>query len=53
MPRQGGVLKIVFAAPAGERLDTAERESAIEEAVAKLETSEFAPTNERTVVKTR
>jgi len=45
---QGGVLNIVFAAPAGERLDTAERESAIEEAVAKLETSEFAPTNERT-----
>jgi RND superfamily putative drug exporter len=41
---QGGVLNLVFAAPAGERLDTPEREAAIEEAIAKLKTSEFKPT---------
>jgi putative drug exporter of the RND superfamily len=41
---QGGVLNLVFAAPPGERLDTAEREAAINEAIAKLETDEFAPT---------
>jgi putative drug exporter of the RND superfamily len=43
---QGGVLNLVFAAPAGERLDTAERREAIEDAVAKLETDEFAPTED-------
>jgi RND superfamily putative drug exporter len=40
---QGGVLNVVFAAPAGERLDTPERKAAIEEAIAKLKTPEFAP----------
>ena len=34
---QGGVLNVVFAAPAGQRLDTPERKAAIEEAIAKLE----------------
>jgi len=40
---QGSVLNLVFAAPEGERLDTPERKAAIEDAVAKLKTSEFAP----------
>jgi uncharacterized membrane protein YdfJ with MMPL/SSD domain len=40
---QGAVLNLVFAAPEGERLDTPERKAAIEGAVAKLKTSEFAP----------
>jgi putative drug exporter of the RND superfamily len=44
---QGAVLNIVFAAPRGERLDTAERKAAIEQAVAKLRTDEFAPTADR------
>ncbi len=39
---QGSVLNLVFAAPEGERLDTSERKAAIEEAIAKLKTSEFA-----------
>ena len=43
---QGGVLNLVFAAPAGERLDTAERRRAIEGAISKLESDEFAPTEE-------
>jgi RND superfamily putative drug exporter len=43
---QGGVLNLVFAAPEGERLDTPDRRAAIEEAIAKLETDEFAPTGE-------
>ena len=33
---QGGVLNVVFAAPEGERLDTPERQAAIEEAIARL-----------------
>ena len=41
---QGGVLNLVFAAPAGERLDTSEREAAIEAAIAELKTDEFKPT---------
>ncbi|HLE98459.1 MAG TPA: MMPL family transporter [Gaiellaceae bacterium] len=41
---QGGVLNLVFAAPEGGRLDTPERKAAIEAAIAKLETDEFAPT---------
>src|SRR5687768_719392 len=41
---QGGVLNLVFAAPPGERLDTTERRAAIEDAIAQLETDEFAPT---------
>jgi putative drug exporter of the RND superfamily len=43
---QGGVLNLVFAAPEGERLDTPERRSAIEDAIARLETPEFAPTED-------
>ena len=44
---QGGVLNIVFAAPPGERLDTPERKQAIEDAIAKLKTSEFKPTKDK------
>ncbi|HEY7707787.1 MAG TPA: MMPL family transporter [Gaiellaceae bacterium] len=41
---QGGILNLVFAAPAGERLDTPERREAIEGVIAELKTDEFAPT---------
>jgi RND superfamily putative drug exporter len=44
---QGGVLNLVFAAPAGERLDTPERRVAINEAIAKLKTQEFKPTDDK------
>jgi RND superfamily putative drug exporter len=44
---QGGVLNLVFAAPEGERLDTPERKAAIAAAIAKLETAEFQPTEDR------
>jgi RND superfamily putative drug exporter len=44
---QGGVLNLVFAAPEGQTLETPERRAAIEDAVAKLETAEFAPTEDR------
>ena len=40
---QGGVLNVVFAAPAGERLDTPARREAIEKAVARIKTPEFKP----------
>jgi putative drug exporter of the RND superfamily len=40
---QGGVLNVVFAAPEGEQLDTPERRAAIEEAIARLQSEEFAP----------
>ena len=43
---QGGVLNVVFAAPEGERLDTPERQAAIEEAIALLKSPEFAPTED-------
>src|SRR5918996_1114154 len=43
---QGGVLNLVFAAPEGTSLDTPERRQAIEGAVARLETREFAPTED-------
>jgi RND superfamily putative drug exporter len=43
---QGGVLNVVFAAPEGERLDTPQRRAAIEEAMARLESPEFAPTED-------
>jgi putative drug exporter of the RND superfamily len=43
---QGGVLNLVFAAPAGERLDTPERKAAVQEAIAKLKTAEFKPTKD-------
>jgi RND superfamily putative drug exporter len=42
---QGGVLNLVFAAPEGERLDTPERKAAIDEALAEIQTDEFAPTD--------
>jgi putative drug exporter of the RND superfamily len=44
---QGGVLNIVFAAPEGERLDTPERKAAIEKAIARLKSKEFAPTGDK------
>jgi len=44
---QGGVLNVVFAAPEGERLDTPERKAAIQEAVARLKSAEFAPTEDK------
>jgi RND superfamily putative drug exporter len=44
---QGSVLNVVFAAPAGQRLDTAERRAAIERAVARLRTREFRPTADK------
>jgi len=40
---QGSVLNLVFAAPAGQRLDTPDRKAAIEKAVALLRTPEFKP----------
>jgi RND superfamily putative drug exporter len=43
---QGGVLNVVFAAPEGERLDTPERQAAIEEAMARISSPEFAPTED-------
>jgi RND superfamily putative drug exporter len=43
---QGSVLNLVFAAPEGEKLDTPERKAAIEDAVAKLKTTEFAPSGD-------
>jgi len=43
---QGGVLNVVFAAPEGERLDTPERRAAIEDALARLQSEEFAPSGE-------
>jgi RND superfamily putative drug exporter len=44
---QGGVLNLVFAAPAGQRLDTPERKAAIDGVIAKLKTQEFKPTKDR------
>ncbi|HXV58798.1 MAG TPA: MMPL family transporter [Gaiellaceae bacterium] len=44
---QGGVLNLVFAAPEGEQLDTPERRAAIEEAIVRLQTDEFAPTEDK------
>ncbi len=43
---QGGVLNVVFAAPEGERLDTAERKAAIEDSIANLRSDEFKPTED-------
>jgi len=43
---QGGVLNVVFAAPDGERLDTPERREAIQEAIARLRSTEFEPTQD-------
>jgi putative drug exporter of the RND superfamily len=44
---QGGVLNLVFAAPAGQRLDTPERKAAIAKAIALIKTKQFAPTKDR------
>jgi RND superfamily putative drug exporter len=44
---QGGVLNLVFAAPVGDQLATPERRAAIEKAVARLQSAEFAPTEDR------
>jgi putative drug exporter of the RND superfamily len=44
---QGGVLNLVFAAPEGESLETPERRAAIREAIAKLKTPEFKPTEDK------
>jgi putative drug exporter of the RND superfamily len=41
---QGSVLNIVFAVPAGERLDTPQRRAAIEKVIASLRTAKFKPT---------
>jgi len=41
---QGAVLNVVFAAPAGQRLDTPERTRAIEDAISRLRSQEFKPT---------
>jgi RND superfamily putative drug exporter len=43
---QGGVLNLVFAAPEGQRLDTPERRAAINKAIARLKTQEFAATKD-------
>jgi RND superfamily putative drug exporter len=40
---QGGVLNIVFAAPAGQQLDTPERKAAIEKAIALIQTAPYTP----------
>jgi RND superfamily putative drug exporter len=44
---QGGVLNLVFAAPEGERLDTAERRAAIEAAITRLRSPEFKATEDK------
>src|ERR687892_524621 len=44
---QGAVLNVVFAAPKGQRLDTPEREAAIERALTRLRSQEFEPTADR------
>ena len=44
---QGGVLNLVFAAPAGAKLNTPERKQAINAAIAELKGSEFKPTNDK------
>jgi RND superfamily putative drug exporter len=44
---QGGVLNIVFAAPEGGRLDTPQRKAAIRNAISRLRSPEFKPTQDR------
>ncbi|MGZ8701909.1 MAG: MMPL family transporter [Gaiellaceae bacterium] len=43
---QGGVLNVVFAAPPGERLDTAERRAAVNAAIAEIKGDEYKPTED-------
>jgi putative drug exporter of the RND superfamily len=45
---QGGVLNLVFAAPEGQRLDEPRYKAAVDEAIAKLKTQEFKPTEDKT-----
>jgi RND superfamily putative drug exporter len=44
---EGSVLNLVFAAPPGQPLDTPERKAAIEDALARLKTPQFKPTEDR------
>jgi RND superfamily putative drug exporter len=44
---QGAVLNLVFAAPEGQRLDSPEYKAAIDEAIARLKTQEFKPTEDK------
>jgi RND superfamily putative drug exporter len=44
---EGAVLNVVFAAPEGERLDTPERKGTIAQALARLRSPEFTPTEDR------
>src|SRR5918994_2653358 len=44
---QGGVMNVVFAAPEGERLDTPERRAAVQQAIARLKSSAFKPTEDK------
>src|SRR5215210_5161467 len=44
---QGGVLNVVFAAPEGQRLDTPKRKAAIEQAVTRLKSAEFKPSEDK------
>jgi putative drug exporter of the RND superfamily len=44
---EGSVLNIVFAAPRGQRLDTAQRKAAIQRAIARLRSPEFKPTDDK------
>jgi RND superfamily putative drug exporter len=44
---QGGVLNLVFAAPQGQRLDTPDRKAAIDQAIARLKSPEFAPSADK------
>ncbi len=43
---QGSVLNVVFAAPEGERLDAPEYRAVVEQALARLGSDEFAPTDD-------
>jgi RND superfamily putative drug exporter len=43
---QGSVLNLVFAAPEGETLDTPERKAAIEDALQRVSSDEFAPSGD-------
>jgi RND superfamily putative drug exporter len=43
---QGSVLNMVFAAPAGQRLDTPERKAAVEKAIALADSRQFKPTED-------
>jgi putative drug exporter of the RND superfamily len=44
---QGGVLNLVFAAPAGERLDTPENRAVVNRAITRLKSAEFKPTEDK------